>query len=85
MKMLIASAIFLLMLISVEPASSHSGGTDSCGCHTNHQTGDYHCHNRKVCDDDDNGCAIAGAEDTDGNILLNLLFIGLNAFSPLDP
>jgi hypothetical protein len=26
---------------------SHSGGTDSNGCHTNHQTGDYHCHNPK--------------------------------------
>ena len=26
---------------------AHSGGTDSNGCHTNHQTGDYHCHNRK--------------------------------------
>ena len=26
---------------------SHSGGTDSQGCHTNHKTGDYHCHNPK--------------------------------------
>jgi hypothetical protein len=25
----------------------HSGGTDSRGCHTNHTTGDYHCHNPK--------------------------------------
>lgn len=25
----------------------HSGGTDSNGCHTNHSTGEYHCHNRK--------------------------------------
>lgn len=25
----------------------HSGGTDRYGCHTNHSTGDYHCHNRK--------------------------------------
>nr|WP_140422194.1 YHYH domain-containing protein [Pseudomonas sp. A46] len=25
-------------------ASAHSGGTDSKGCHRNHQTGDYHCH-----------------------------------------
>ena len=24
---------------------SHSGGTDKYGCHTNHETGDYHCHN----------------------------------------
>lgn len=26
------------------PAMSHSGGTDSSGCHTNSQTGSYHCH-----------------------------------------
>lgn len=25
-------------------AFAHSGGTDSKGCHTNHKTGDYHCH-----------------------------------------
>nr|WP_106782910.1 YHYH domain-containing protein [Lysinibacillus timonensis] len=24
---------------------AHSGRTDSSGCHTNHSTGDYHCHN----------------------------------------
>jgi hypothetical protein len=22
----------------------HSGGTDAYGCHTNHKTGNYHCH-----------------------------------------
>lgn len=22
----------------------HSGGTDKNGCHTNHKTGDHHCH-----------------------------------------
>jgi hypothetical protein len=26
---------------------AHSGGTDSDGCHTNHKTGQYHCHNPK--------------------------------------
>lgn len=25
----------------------HSGGTDANGCHTNHKTGDYHCHKPK--------------------------------------
>ena len=25
---------------------SHSGGTNAAGCHTNHKTGGYHCHNR---------------------------------------
>lgn len=28
-------------------AKPHSGGTDARGCHTNHSTGDYHCHNPK--------------------------------------
>lgn len=23
---------------------SHGGGLDKYGCHTNHSTGDYHCH-----------------------------------------
>lgn len=26
------------------PTHQHSGGTDSNGCHTNHKTGEYHCH-----------------------------------------
>lgn len=25
--------------------TAHSGGTDANGCHTNHATGEYHCHN----------------------------------------
>jgi hypothetical protein len=24
--------------------SAHSGRTNSQGCHTNHKTGEYHCH-----------------------------------------
>ncbi|PHR90540.1 MAG: hypothetical protein COA78_35070 [Blastopirellula sp.] len=24
---------------------AHSGRTNSAGCHTNSETGDYHCHN----------------------------------------
>lgn len=34
----------LLFLSSFSPVSAHSGRTDSSGCHTNHSTGDYHCH-----------------------------------------
>ena len=84
MKTLIASVMFLFLLVSVEPAFSHSGGTDSSGCHMNHQTGDYHCHNRKADDDDDNGCTIAGPEDINGSIILNLFLIGLNVFPSPD-
>lgn len=29
------------------PPTKHSGGTDAQGCHTNHKTGDYHCHKPK--------------------------------------
>ena len=67
MKILIASIMFLFLLVSFAPAFSHSGGTDD------------HCH-----DEDDNGCAIAGPEDTNESIILNLFLIGLNVFSPPD-
>ncbi|MFG1496072.1 YHYH domain-containing protein [Saccharospirillum sp. HFRX-1] len=29
-------------------ALGHSGGTNAQGCHTNHRTGDYHCHTPKT-------------------------------------
>lgn len=29
---------------STDQTTSHSGGTDSYGCHTDHRTGYYHCH-----------------------------------------
>lgn len=32
---------------AVSKPATHSGGTDANGCHTNHATGDYHCHNPK--------------------------------------
>ena len=38
---------FIVAIISallVTGAFAHSGGTNSSGCHTNHKTGDYHCH-----------------------------------------
>ncbi|WP_371129906.1 YHYH domain-containing protein [Phenylobacterium sp.] len=31
----------------MKPANGHSGGTDAYGCHTNSQTGEYHCHKPK--------------------------------------
>ncbi|MUK32119.1 YHYH domain-containing protein [Aliivibrio fischeri] len=42
--------LVLIMLVCFglpSGAIAHSGGTDSNGCHTNHKTGEYHCHNRK--------------------------------------
>lgn len=35
--------ITLLFLLPIM-ALAHGGGLNSEGCHTNHKTGDYHCH-----------------------------------------
>jgi hypothetical protein len=37
-------ALILALSLCVTVAHSHSGGLNSEGCHTNHKTGDYHCH-----------------------------------------
>ncbi|HQR85613.1 MAG TPA: YHYH domain-containing protein [Limnohabitans sp.] len=34
----------MLFLLAVRFAFAHGGGLNSEGCHTNHKTGDYHCH-----------------------------------------
>lgn len=42
------SALIITLTVAVSGlAIGHSGGTNSAGCHTNHSTGDYHCHNAK--------------------------------------
>lgn len=41
--LLILLATFLISVVSF----SHSGRTDSNGCHTNRKTGEYHCHGKK--------------------------------------
>lgn len=41
---------FFIAVLSFSISStvqSHSGRTDSYGCHTKHSTGEYHCHNPK--------------------------------------
>ncbi|WP_409995334.1 YHYH domain-containing protein [Rhizobium leguminosarum] len=40
-RIALAAAVFAFSAIS---ASGHGGGLDKNGCHTNHKTGDYHCH-----------------------------------------
>jgi hypothetical protein len=40
--------IAVLWCLLPPPATSHSGGTNADGCHTNRRTGDYHCHTPKV-------------------------------------
>lgn len=39
--------ILIFLITTIQVTYSHSGGTNSSGCHTNHSTGDYHCHNAK--------------------------------------
>jgi hypothetical protein len=36
--------IFSILILGATLLLSHSGGTNSAGCHYNHKTGDYHCH-----------------------------------------
>ena len=39
--------LFLLIvsaLLGAGPVLAHGGGLNAEGCHTNHKTGDYHCH-----------------------------------------
>ena len=38
----------ILLALPIHDALSHSGGTNAAGCHTNHSTGDYHCHTPKA-------------------------------------
>lgn len=35
---------FLIASFLAISAHSHGGGLNAEGCHTNHKTGDYHCH-----------------------------------------
>lgn len=44
MKIAIAATLALLFAGYVH---AHSGGTDANGCHTDHRTGEYHCHKAK--------------------------------------
>lgn len=37
-------ALTILLLMFAGLAHAHSGGTNSQGCHTDHRTGNYHCH-----------------------------------------
>ena len=44
MKTWIFAAVAAFVLAFTIGAYAHSGGTDANGCHTNHKTGEYHCH-----------------------------------------
>ncbi|WP_157626474.1 YHYH domain-containing protein [Rhizobium leguminosarum] len=40
-RIALAATVFALSAIS---SFAHGGGLDRNGCHTNHKTGDHHCH-----------------------------------------
>ncbi|MEF1174314.1 YHYH domain-containing protein [Vibrio sinaloensis] len=42
-----ALLFWISLIIFSTSVVAHSGGTDNRGCHTNHKTGEYHCHKRK--------------------------------------
>ena len=44
---LLCIACFALAF-AAPPTQAHPGGTNAQGCHTNHKTGGYHCHNAKT-------------------------------------
>lgn len=44
MKTTFLTALSAAIIAFATSAYAHSGGTDQNGCHTNHKTGEYHCH-----------------------------------------
>ncbi|GAA3901175.1 hypothetical protein GCM10022276_19960 [Sphingomonas limnosediminicola] len=44
MRILAGAALLLAPVTLSTLASAHPGGLNAQGCHTNHKTGDYHCH-----------------------------------------
>ena len=47
-RSLVAVVVGSFLVLFVNDALSHSGGTNAAGCHTNSKTGGYHCHTPKA-------------------------------------
>lgn len=47
MKKLIGLALIISFAVLSSASFAHSGGTNSEGCHTKKNTGEYHCHSKK--------------------------------------
>jgi hypothetical protein len=48
-RKLLAPLLFgALLFLGPGAADPHPGGTNAEGCHTDHRTGDYHCHGQKA-------------------------------------
>lgn len=51
--------VIALFLLAATPLWAHPGRLDRNGCHTNHKTGDYHCHGKAGKGE---GCAVLTGE-----------------------
>jgi micrococcal nuclease len=45
MKPIFTAVTLSAIVLCTNQVQAHPGGTDTQGCHTNRQTGEYHCHN----------------------------------------
>jgi hypothetical protein len=46
-KLLVMTLVGSILVLQPGRADPHPGGTNAEGCHTDHRTGDYHCHGQK--------------------------------------
>ena len=44
MRNIVILALIASPVVMPSASSAHGGGLNAQGCHTNHKTGDYHCH-----------------------------------------
>lgn len=76
--MKIKALIFLFFtVLFADQSLSHSGGTNSKGCHRNHATNDYHCHNSRPSGAYENQMEGFAKSRSSGNIFPWLLGIGV--------
>ncbi|MEZ5648691.1 MAG: YHYH domain-containing protein [Alphaproteobacteria bacterium] len=47
MRHFLVMIVFVITSFWLGQSFAHSGRTNAKGCHTNHKTGDYHCHRKK--------------------------------------
>ncbi|WP_218419795.1 YHYH domain-containing protein [Alteromonas lipotrueae] len=62
MKVLSIALLLCASFLISKPVSSHGGGTNANGCHTNSRTGDYHCHTPKTQGSYDSYCHVINGE-----------------------
>ncbi|MEX1220529.1 MAG: YHYH domain-containing protein [Idiomarina sp.] len=61
--------ILAFCLFNISAVLGHGGGTNAHGCHTNHKTGNYHCHNSKSAPTTPTYCHVVNGEKRCGYAL----------------